>query len=124
MSKEYVKLEEVIKILESHDLSSGAIAEIKMLPIVDVDEMLYSAQATRREDKTNKYYDLQSARWIKENDFYYDPETSCFYAAYSCPYCGAWVNDRSGLPEYCPGCGKKMKSTRPKPLKEDTRKKS
>lgn len=111
MSKEYVKLEEVIKILESHDLSSGAIAEIKMLPIVDIDEMLYSAQATRREDKTNKYYDLQSARWIKENDFYYDPETSCFYAAYSCPYCGTLlIIDQFGLLESCPGCRMKLKS--------------
>ena len=42
MSKEYVRLEEVIKILESYDLLSGAIAEIKMLPTVDVDEMFYS----------------------------------------------------------------------------------
>lgn len=51
MIKEYVRLEEVIKILEHYDLSSGstfgyhsgaiecAIAEIEMLPTVDVDEM-------------------------------------------------------------------------------------
>lgn len=53
MIKEYVRLEEVIKILEHYDLSSGstfgyhsgaiecAIAEIEMLPTVDVDEMFY-----------------------------------------------------------------------------------
>lgn len=109
MSEEYVRLEEVIKILESYDLLSGAIAEIKMLPTVDVDEMLYYAQATGRGDKTNKYYDVQNAHWIKENDLCYDPDTSCFYSEYSCSYCGTWVDNRHGLPEYCPECGKKMK---------------
>lgn len=109
MSEEYVRLEEVIKILESYDLSNGAIAEIKMLPTVNVDEMLCYIQATGRENKTNKYYDAHSAHWIKENELCYDPDALCFYAEYSCSYCGIWVDDRHGLPEYCPECGKKMK---------------
>ena len=109
MSKEYVRLEEVIKILESYDLSSGAIAEIKMLPTVDVDEIFYCAQGDRKGDKTDECCDVHSAHWIKENDLCYDPDASCFYAEYSCSYCGIWVDDQHGLPEYCPKCGKKMK---------------
>jgi hypothetical protein len=120
MIKEYVRLEEVIKILEHYDLSSGstlgyhsgaiecAIAEIEMLPTVDVDEMFYCAQGDRKGDKTDECCDVHSAHWIKENDLCYDPDAHCFYAEYSCSYCGVWVNDRSGLPEYCPECGKEM----------------
>ena len=29
-----------------------------------------------------------------------------------CAYCGAWVNDRSELPKYCPECGKKMQGVK------------
>ena len=60
-------------------------------------------------DKTDKCFNEHRAHWIKENDICYDPDASCFYAEYSCSYCGAWANDRSELPEYCPTCGKKMK---------------
>lgn len=60
-------------------------------------------------DKTDECCDVHHAYWIKENDLCYDPDAYCFYAEYSCSYCGIWVNNRSGLPEYCPECGKKMK---------------
>ena len=36
-----------------------------------------------------------------------------------CAYCGTWVNDRSGLPEYCPECGKKMQPSLTKLPKEE-----
>ena len=73
-----------------------------------------------REDKTNEYCDVNCAHWIKENELCYDPDASCFYAEYSCPYCGTLVNDRFELPKYCPECGKKMKSPLPEPPKEET----
>lgn len=131
MSKEYVKLEEVIKILEHYDLSSGstlgyhsgaiecAIAEIGMLPTVDVDEMFYCAQGDRKGDQTDECCDAHNAHWIKQNDFCYDPDALCSYAEYSCSYCGIWVDDHHGLPEYCPECGKKMKSPLTKLPKEE-----
>lgn len=75
----------------------------------DVDAMFYCAQGERREDKTDECCDVHCAHWIKENDLCYDPDAYCLYAEYSCSYCGVWVNDRSGLPEYCPECGRKMK---------------
>ena len=78
----------------------------------DVDEMFYCAQGERREDKTDKCFNEHCAHWIKENDICYDPDASCFYAEYSCSYCGAWANDRSELPECCPNCGKKMKGVK------------
>lgn len=59
-------------------------------------------------DKTDECCDVYRAHWIKRNDFCYDPDASCSYAEYSCSYCGIWVDDRYGLPEYCPECGKKM----------------
>lgn len=58
--------------------------------------------------KTDECCDVHHAHWIKENDFYYDPDSYCSYAEYSCSYCGRWVDDRFGLPEYCPDCGEKM----------------
>ena len=126
MNKEYVGREEVIKILERYDLSDGstlgyhsgaiecAIAEIEMLPAADVIEVgqceNFIRRDTQRVEKTDECYDEHRAQWIKENDFCYDDNDYCSYAEYSCSYCGAWVNDRSELPEYCPGCGKQMKS--------------
>ena len=71
-----------------------------------------------QEDKTDECCDVHSAHWIKENDLCYDPDASCSYAEYSCSYCGTWVNDQSELPEYCPGCGKKMKAQLSDPLKD------
>ena len=73
MGKEYVAREEVIKILEKYDLSGGstlgyhsgaiecAIAEIEMLPTVDVDEMFYCAQCDRKKDKTDECCDVHIA---------------------------------------------------------------
>ena len=59
-------------------------------------------------DKTDECCDVHHAHWIKEKDLCYDPDAYCSYAEYSCSYCGIWVDDRHGLPEYCPECGKKM----------------
>ena len=133
MSKEYLDREKVIKILKHYDLSGGstlgyhsgaiecAIAEIEMLPTVDVDEMFYCAQCDRKKDKTDECCDVHSAHWVKENDLCYDPNAPCFYAEYSCSYCGAWVNwvnDWHGLSEYCPECRKKMKLPLSEPPKE------
>lgn len=73
-----------------------------------------------QEDKTDECCDAHSAHWIKENDHCYDPDAYCSYAEYSCSYCGIWVDDRHGLPEYCPECGKKMKSPLPEPPMEET----
>lgn len=78
----------------------------------DVDEMFYCAQGERREDGTDKCFDAHRAYWIQENSLCYDPNAPCFYAEYSCSYCGVWVNDRSELPKYCPECGKKMQGVK------------
>lgn len=89
MSKEYIEREEVIKILEHYDLSSGstlgchsgaiecAIFAIKMLPAADV-------------------VPVRSGRWIEEDGIQI------------CSECGEehdWENYRA---PYCDTCGAKM----------------
>lgn len=89
MIKEYVRLEEVIKILEHYDLSGGstlgyhsgaiecAIAEIEMLPTVDVTQ-------------------VRRGRWIEEDGIQI------------CSECGEeheWEDYRA---PYCDTCGAKM----------------
>lgn len=78
----------------------------------------FCSRGKPREDKTKECYDVHNAHWIKESELCYDPDASCFYAEYSCSYCGTWVDDHHGLPEYCPECGKKMKSPLPESPKE------
>ena len=58
-------------------------------------------------DKTDECCDVHHAHWIKQG-LCQDPDTHCSYTEYSCSYCGIWVDDRHGLPEYCPECGEKM----------------
>ena len=58
-------------------------------------------------DKTDECCDVHHAHWIKQG-LCQDPGTHCPYTEYSCSYCGIWVDDRHGLPEYCPECGEKM----------------
>ena len=33
----------------------------------------------------------------------------CITIAYRCPYCDAAYNVKSGIPNYCPHCGKELK---------------
>lgn len=100
MDKEYVGREEVIKILEHYDLSSGstlgyhsgaiecAISEIGMLPAADVAE-------------------VRHGRWICINKR---------YGEYECSVCHGMdsnCSDYYGIhavteQEFCPSCGAKM----------------
>ena len=100
MDKEYVGREEVIKILEHYDLSSGstlgyhsgaiecAISEIEMLPAADVAE-------------------VRHGRWICINKR---------YGEYECSVCHGMdsnCSDYYGIhavteQEFCPSCGAKM----------------
>lgn len=32
----------------------------------------------------------------------------CFVSVYVCVRCGELVDDRHGLPNYCPGCGRRI----------------
>lgn len=85
MNKEYIEREEVTKILEHYDLSSGstlgchsgaiecAISAIEMLPAVDVAEVVQCKDCIRRgtEDCAMRYgceYGEQHT-WETDNDF-------------------------------------------------------
>lgn len=86
--------------------------KVKETPAADVVEAARCENCVHshpcQEDKTDECCDVHHAHWIKKNDFCYDSDAYCSYAEYSCSYCGIWVDDRHGLPEYCPECGKKM----------------
>lgn len=139
MSKEYIAKDELVQALRKEAASllyyykrylsvsvvvDELIGVVQRFPAADVVEVAQCEKCVNshpcQEDKTNECCDVHSAHWIKENDLCYDPNASCFYAEYSCSYCGAWVNDQSGLPEYCPECGKKMKSPLPEPPMKET----
>ena len=93
MSKEYIDREEVIKILEQYDLSSGstlgchsgaiecAISEIEMLPAADVAE-------------------VRHGRWEKRG------------SKWQCTGCKVLMSidgtPQENLLYYCPNCGTKM----------------
>lgn len=125
MAKEYIEREEALSaIKQAFEKGERPSLYIKSIPAADVVEAAWCENCVHshpcQEDKTDECCDVHSAHWIKENDHCYDPDAYCSYAEYSCSYCGIWVDDRHGLPEYCPECGKKMKSPLPEPLMEET----
>jgi hypothetical protein len=94
MSKEYIDREEVIKILEQYDLSSGstlgchsgaiecAISAIEMLPAADVTPVVHG-------------------RWIEDHDYLKCPECSVMVKwDFTFFDIGDW--------NYCPNCGAYM----------------
>lgn len=102
MSKEYIDREEVIKILEQYDLSSGstlgchsgaiecAISAIEMLPAADVTQVVHG-------------------RWIGIDSSFWKPthrgDIPVFRKTYRCSEC----RRRTAVAEnYCPNCGAKM----------------
>lgn len=102
MNKEYIEREEVTKILEHYDLSSGstlgchsgaiecAISAIEMLPAADVAPAVYG-------------------RWIGVDSSFWKPTHSgdipVFRKTYRCSEC----RRRTAIAEnYCPNCGAKM----------------
>lgn len=139
MSKEYIAKDELLQALRKEAASllhyykrylsvsvvvDELIGIVQRFPAADVVEVAQCEKCVNshpcQEDKTDECRNVHSAHWIKENDHCYDPNALCSYAEYSCSYCGIWVDDRHGLPEYCPECGKKMKSSLPEPSKEET----
>lgn len=117
--KRYLSISEVVS-----EAVNALIGIVQRFPAADVVEVAQCEKCVNshscQEDKTDECCDAHSAHWIKENDHCYDPNAYCSYAEYSCSYCGIWVDDRHGLPEYCPECGKKMKSPLPEPPMEET----
>lgn len=95
MSKEYIDREEVIKILEQYDLSSGstlgchsgaiecAISEIEMLPAADVAEVRHGRW-----------------RWVA-----YDANPKI--GNWHCTYCNR-IPKSFQKEDFCPNCGAKM----------------
>lgn len=85
MSKEYIDREEVIKIIEQYDLSSGstlgchsgaiecAISAIEMLPAADVAEVVRCEDCIRRgTEDCAMYYGCECGEqhtWETDNDF-------------------------------------------------------
>lgn len=99
MSKEYVPREEVIKILEKHDLSAGstlgyhsgaiecAISEIEMLPAADVVEVRHGEWILRHVG-AGHYWECSVCH-----------ENPCIYVTKNtkyCPNCGAKMNKEDG----------------------------
>ena len=72
-----------------------------------INSVLEKIRAFPAADKTDECCDVHHAHWIKQ-DLCQDPDTHRPYTEYSCSYCGIWIDDRHGLPEYCPECREKM----------------
>ena len=93
MSKEYIDREEVIKILEQYDLSSGstlgchsgaiecAISEIEMLPAADVAEVRHG-----RWEKHGSKWQCTGCKVLMSIDG--TPQENLLYY---CPNCGAYM---------------------------------
>ena len=96
MDKEYVGREEVIKILEHYDLSSGstlgyhsgaiecAISEIEMLPAADVEEVRHGRWVKWAVDIPERPYHCSSCGWSNHHIPY-----SVVVLLERCPHCGA-----------------------------------
>lgn len=102
MDKEYVGREEVIKILEHYDLSSGstlgyhsgaiecAISAIEMLPAADVSPV-----------QLGEWIDVDTSYWR----WYHDTARTVFSKSFRCSECGRKTIIRE---KFCPSCGAKM----------------
>ena len=102
MNKEYIEREEVIKILEHYDLSSGstlgchsgaiecAISAIEMLPAADVSPV-----------QLGEWIDVDTSYWR----WYHDTARTVFSKSFRCSECGRKTIIRE---KFCPSCGAKM----------------
>lgn len=102
MAKEYIEREEVIKILEHYDLSSGstlgchsgaiecAISAIEMLPAADVSPV-----------QLGEWIDVDTSYWR----WYHDTARTVFSKSFRCSECGRKTIIRE---KFCPSCGTKM----------------
>ena len=102
MTKEYIEREEVIKILEHYDLSSGstlgchsgaiecAISAIEMLPAADVSPV-----------QLGEWIDVDTSYWR----WYHDTARTVFSKSFRCSECGRKTIIRE---KFCPSCGTKM----------------
>lgn len=102
MTKEYIEREEVIKILEHYDLSSGstlgchsgaiecAISAIEMLPAADVSPV-----------QLGEWIDVDTSYWR----WYHDTARTVFSKSFRCSECGRKTIIRE---KFCPSCGAKM----------------
>lgn len=102
MAKEYIEREEVIKILEHYDLSSGstlgchsgaiecAISAIEMLPAADVSPV-----------QLGEWIDVDTSYWR----WYHDTARTVFSKSFRCSECGRKTIIRE---KFCPSCGAKM----------------
>ena len=102
MTKEYKDREEVIKILEHYDLSSGstlgchsgaiecAISAIEMLPAADVSPV-----------QLGEWIDVDTSYWR----WYHDTARTVFSKSFRCSECGRKTIIRE---KFCPSCGTKM----------------
>lgn len=102
MAKEYIEREEVIKILEHYDLSSGstlgchsgaiecAISAIERLPAADVSPV-----------QLGEWIDVDTSYWR----WYHDTARTVFSKSFRCSECGRKTIIRE---KFCPSCGTKM----------------
>ena len=102
MTKEYIEREEVIKILEHYDLSSGStlgchsgaiectISAIEMLPAADVSPV-----------QLGEWIDVDTSYWR----WYHDTARTVFSKSFRCSECGRKTIIRE---KFCPSCGAKM----------------
>lgn len=102
MSKEYIDREEVIKILEHYDLSSGstpgyhsgaiecAISEIEMLPAADVAEVRHGRWTIAEDD----YYGLNIVKCsVCHEEWCFEERDDVFDLNYHyCPNCGSLMD--------------------------------
>ena len=68
----------------------------------------YGAMQALNEIPAANVAPVAHGRWIKDNDSWQPDDYYCCYFDHKCSECGNVVNDRYGLPNYCPNCGAKM----------------
>lgn len=91
MMAEYIEREAAIELLHynADETCSAVVCDFEAIPTADVAPVVHG-------------------QWVKNNDSFQTDDYYCCYFDYSCSECGAIVNDRYKLPNYCPNCGAKM----------------